>query len=96
MSSRLEPTVKVLAAAPSRRRMERYSLCRHGFTALCKGLHQTLAGRERRRGGGREAGGRAGRRDEQSAQGWAENRVKLKEQAWLGDHQTRCLMKSDF
>lgn len=69
MSSRFVPTVKVVAAAPSRRRMERYSLCRHGFTALCKGLHQTLAGRERRREGGREggkerggeAGGRAGR-----------------------------------
>lgn len=63
MSSGFVPTVKVLAAAPSRRRMERYSLCRHGFTALCKGLHQTLAGREGEREGreGRRAGGRAGR-----------------------------------
>lgn len=52
--------------------------------------------REGAREGGGEGGGWAGRRDEQSAQGWAENRVKLKEQAWLGDHQTRCLMKSDF
>lgn len=61
MSSRFVPTVKVLAAAPSRRRMERYSLCRHGFTALCKGLHQTLAGRERGREEERQAGGQAGR-----------------------------------
>lgn len=79
MSSRLEPTVKVLAAAPSRRRMERYSLCRHGFTALCKGLHQTLAGRE---GGGEAAEGGGTNR---AHKGWAENRVKLKEQAWSSE-----------
>lgn len=65
--------------------MERYSLCRHGFTALCKGLHQTLAGRE---------GERKGEKDEESSQGWAENGVKRKEQASLEDHQTRCLIKS--
>lgn len=52
--------------------------------------------REGGREGGKEAGGRAGRRDEQSAQRWAENRVKLKEQAWLRDHQARSLMKSHF
>lgn len=33
----------------SRRREERRYLCRHGFTALCKGLHQTPAWME---GGG--------------------------------------------
>lgn len=47
------------------------------------------------REGGREGGVEEEReRDEESSQGWAENGVKRKEQAWLEDHQTRCLIKS--
>lgn len=38
----------------SRQREERCYLCRHGFTALCKGLHQTPAWMEGGRMGGRE------------------------------------------
>lgn len=69
------------SSSSERCRKQRYSLCRHGFTTLCKGLHQTLVWRE----GGRE----------RSEQGWVENWVRRREHALLGDHQTGCRVKAD-
>lgn len=67
------------SSSSERCRKQRYSLCRHGFTTLCKGLHQTLVWRE----GGKEANG------------WVENWVRRREHALLGDHQTGCRVKAD-